>query len=151
MRTALLVPHITAGVLGLVVGPVAMFAPKRRGRHTNAGLFYQGIVAVLTTTAIALALLDFIDLWPFVPIAVGTEAAALAGWWVKRRRFRGWLPVHVQLMCGSYVSFVTAFLVVNWDSWLAWVIPTVVATPLIGWASINARPAAPVVTAARST
>ncbi len=37
-------------------------------------------------------------------------------------------------MCGSYLSFVTAALVVNWTSPLAWLLPTAVGTPLIIWA-----------------
>ena len=138
MHTPLLVVHVSAGLVGLVLGPVAMLAPKRPGRHTRVGVAYQAVVATLAVTAIGLAMLRLVDLWPFVFIAVATEAAALGGWWAKRRRFKGWLPVHVNLMCGSYVSFVTAFLVVNWNSWLAWVLPTIVATPLIARASRRA-------------
>lgn len=67
-------------------------------------------------------------------IAVATESAALIGWIVKRRHPPGWLPVHVGFMCGSYVSFVTAFLVVNWESPLAWILPTLIGSPLIALA-----------------
>lgn len=130
--------HVAAGVAGLVIGPVAMTARKRRGLHTRAGLAYQAAVALLTTTAVGLAALEWGRLWWLALIAVATEAAALGGWWARRRAFRGWIRWHVQLMAGSYVSFVTAFLVVNWSSPLAWVLPTVVASPLIARASARA-------------
>lgn len=72
-------------------------------------------------------------------IAAATEAAALVGWFVRRRHRPGWLPWHVSLMCGSYVSFLTAFLVVNWHTPLAWILPTVIGSPLI---AMSARRAA---------
>ena len=143
LHSSLLVVHVAAGVAGLVLGPVAMAAAKRRGRHTRAGLAYQAAVAVVTLTAVGLAVLAWARLWPFVVIAAGTEAAALGGWWAGRRRFAGWLPWHVRLMCGSYVSLVTALLVVNWSSALAWVLPTVIGSPLIARAAGRAQPAAP--------
>ena len=136
MRIALLAVHITAGVTGLALGPVAMATPKRRGRHTRVGVAYQYATAALCASAVGLAVLKP-ALWWLGLIGVATEAAALAGWRVQRRRRPGWLPTHVSLMCGSYVSFVTAFLVVNTGLayWPAWVLPTVVATPLIGRAA----------------
>lgn len=137
----LLAGHIVAGSLGLVLGPLAMIASKRPGRHTRAGHAYQLAVAVLTVTAVALAALAWSRLWWLALIAVGTEAAALAGWWTRRRHFPGWLPWHIRLMGGSYVSLVTALLVVNWVSPLAWILPTVVGTPLIAvTAARAARP-----------
>ena len=123
--------HIAAGTAGLVIGPIAMIAPKRRGRHIRAGLAYQVVVALLTATALVLVAFAPGRLWGFVLIAVATECAAVAGWIVQRRRRPGWLPRHVGLMAGSYVSFVTALLVVNWPSPLAWILPTVIGTPLI--------------------
>ncbi|MGI8549830.1 MAG: hypothetical protein ACR2PL_03375 [Dehalococcoidia bacterium] len=140
MHTLLLFIHICAGVTGLLLGPLAMTARKRRGLHTRAGTAYQVAVAVLTASAVGLAMLAWDRLWWFVLIAAGTEAAALGGLWVRRRRFAGWLPWHVSLMCGSYVSFVTALLVVNWGSPLAWILPTVIGSPLITRAAARVRP-----------
>ena len=40
MHTILLVIHVAAGSLGLVVGPLAMLAPKRAGRHPWLGRLY---------------------------------------------------------------------------------------------------------------
>ena len=130
MRTALLALHITGGGAGLVLGPVAMALPKRPGGHPRVGVAYQAVIAVVCVTAVGLAVLSP-EVWWLGLIALGTEAAALGGWAVRRRRPPGWLSLHVSLMCGSYVSLVTALLVVNSESPLAWVLPTVVATPLI--------------------
>ncbi|MEZ0163254.1 hypothetical protein AB2L27_00575 [Kineococcus sp. LSe6-4] len=134
----LLATHIAAGCTGLLVGALTLAVRKRRGWHTRCGLAYQGIVAVMRSSAVALALTAPRVLWGLLVIAVTTETAALAGWVVARRRRPGWLPVHISLTAGSYVSFVTAALVVNWSSPLAWVVPTLVGSPLIGWATRRA-------------
>lgn len=131
LRELVLGVHIAAGGVGLLVGPVAMAARKRRGRHTSAGAVYLWAAGVMASTAVALASWDLAASWWLGLIAVATEAAALGGVWVRRRRRPGWRAVHVQLMCGSYISFVTAFLVVNWESPLAWFAPTIIGTPLI--------------------
>ncbi|HEX8495882.1 MAG TPA: hypothetical protein VF661_01705 [Actinomycetales bacterium] len=133
-HTVLLVLHVAAGMVGLLLGPVAMLVPKRTGWHPRLGLVYQGVVAVMTGAALALVALDPARLWGLGLIAVATEAAALAGWRERRRAATGWLPRHVRLMCGSYVSFVTAALVTNWSSPLAWILPTVIGSPLIALA-----------------
>jgi hypothetical protein len=108
-----------------------MRAPKRRGRHTRFGSIYQVVTATLCASAIVLVLFHP-AVWPLAVIAGATEAAALRGLVVRRRARPGWLQSHVALMCGSYVSFVTAFLVVNFrGSIIPWILPTIVGTPLI--------------------
>jgi hypothetical protein len=139
IHSLLLAAHVAAGSAGLLLGPVAMAAPKRRGRHTRVGYAYQLAVAGLAVTAVGLASLAWGRLWWLAAIAVATEAAALGGLWTRRRHFAGWIPWHVSLMCGSYISLVTALLVVNWSSPLAWVVPTVVGTPLIARRASRAR------------
>src|SRR4051794_33734447 len=113
LHGAVLAAHVLAGTAGLVLGPLAMRAPKRPGAHVRFGLGYQAATALLAASALALVAFDPARLWWLGLIGVATEAAALGGWWVRRARVRGWLPLHVNLMCSSYVSFVTAFLVVN--------------------------------------
>jgi hypothetical protein len=137
VRTVFLIPHIAAGGVGLLAGAVALFAPKRRGRHVQAGTVYQGATVVLNVSALGLVVLDP-SLWWLGLIALATQVAAASGWVVARRRRPGWLVWHVNLVAGSYVSFVTAFLVVNIDSLLAWFVPTLIASPLIARASARA-------------
>lgn len=150
--------HVVAGAAGLLLGPVAMAAPKRRGRHTGAGTAYQVAAAGMTSTSVVLAAADPAALWWLGFIGVATEAAALGGWWLARYRPRGWLLPHINLLCGSYISFLTAFLVVNWSSPMAWLLPTTVGSPLIGWTTAryarqSSRPSRTAVdeTSARST
>jgi len=133
LHTIFLGVHITAGTIGLLLGPLALTVPKRAGWHPRLGVAYQGAVAVMTASALGLAALAPGRLWWLGLSAVATEAAALAGWAVRRRHSSGWLGWHIRLMCGSYLSFVTAALVVNWANPLAWVLPTAVGTPLIIW------------------
>lgn len=135
MHSFFLVPHIIAGSVGLLLGPLAMLMPKTSRWHPRLGTAYQITVAVLALSAVGLVVLAPARLWVLGLIAVATEAAAVAGLLLRRRGAPGWLPAHVRLMCGSYLSFLTAFLVVNWSSPLAWVLPTLIGTPLIAQAA----------------
>jgi hypothetical protein len=139
MRTLLLTVHISSGTLGLLTGPLAMLMPKRRGWHPRIGRIYQVCVALICTTAVGLAVMQP-ALWWLGVIAAATWAAALAGWQVRRRPRPGWLPWHISLMCGSYISLVTALLVVNLGvhAVIAWVLPTVIGSPLIATAAYRA-------------
>jgi hypothetical protein len=130
LHSVLLGVHVAAGITGLLLGPLALVAPKHV-RHARLGVAYQSVVAVMTSSALGLVALAPGRLWALGGIAAATEAAALAGWRVRRRGAPGWLPRHIRLMCGSYLSFVTAALVMNWASPLAWVLPTLIGTPLI--------------------
>jgi hypothetical protein len=139
MRMFLLIVHISSGSLALLAGPVAMLLPKRPGWHPRLGRAYQVLVAVLCASAIGLAVLQP-ALWWLGIIAGITWAAALAGWQVRRLRRPGWLPWHISLMCGSYISLVTALLVVNLGlaDPFAWVLPSIAGTPLIARAAYRA-------------
>ncbi|MFG1927739.1 hypothetical protein [Cryptosporangium sp. NPDC048952] len=137
LRTVLLSLHIAAGSFGLLVGPVAMLVRKRRGWHTRLGIVYQGLVAALCLTGFGLVAINP-DVWWLAAIGAATWAAASIGWWVRRRQRPGWVSLHVSFMCGSYVSFLTAFLVNVWGSPLSWIIPTIVGSPWIAYASARA-------------
>lgn len=141
MREILLAAHIAAGSLGLLVGPLAMLAPKRPGRHPKLGAAYQISTAVLCLSAFGLVAYRP-GLWWLGLIAAATWASALGGWWAARCRFHGWVPWHLNLMCSSYISFVTAFLVVNLglNSAVAWIAPTLVGAPLIARGNFRVVP-----------
>ncbi len=130
-HTILMAVHVAAGVVGLLLGPLAVTAAIGGGRRNAATGAYQAAVAVITTTALGFVVLDWRAWWPFVILAGGTEAAVVAGWWAARHRPPGWLGRHVRLVCGSYVSLVTALAVVSWGSPLAWVLPPVVGAVLV--------------------
>lgn len=132
MPDLLVIGHVGAGAAGLLLGPVAALARRKAvGLHTVAGWAYQLCCAVLCTTALGFVLLDP-SLWPFALIAVPTQAAAVAAVVVRRRRRPGWLPLHVGLALGSYVSFVTAFSVQTFGGvLLSWVVPSALGTAAV--------------------
>jgi hypothetical protein len=152
LHDPVLVLHITAGTAGLALGPVAMLAPKRRGRHTRAGGVYHWTVLAVCLSATGLALLSWPELWWFLPIAAFSYANALLGYMAVRIRWANWLGAHIAGMGGSYIALVTALLVVNGSGQLIlWFLPTIVGTPLIAWAinRVTAASAMATVTSAR--
>lgn len=140
----MLFTHIALGTVGLILGPVAMTARKLPGLHTRAGEAYHWVMLGVCVSAATLAVLDWRRIWWFLPIAAGSYAFALLGFLAAKRRWKGWLRAHVAGQGGSYVAMVTAVLVVNWPTFTgmrgtvslwAWVLPTVVGTPIIAWVS----------------
>lgn len=129
VHDVLVLAHVTAGALGLLIGPVAMVAATRGALHTTGGWAYQACCAVLCLSALALIVRDP-ALWPFGLIALGTQAAAVGAVLARRRRRPGWLPRHVRLALGSYVSFVTGF-VVQAAGGLWWVVPVVLGSSAV--------------------
>ena len=144
LRSAFLAVHVGAGVAGLLVGPGAISAALRDRRGTRAGQAYLASVTVLTATAVGLVALGPGVLWPFLLLAAATEAAVIGAWFVDAR------ATHVRLVCGSYVSLVTALTVVRWGTLLAWVVPTLIGTALVEWAALSTRRPRPARTPSRS-
>jgi uncharacterized membrane protein len=156
LRDPVLAVHIASGTLGLALGPVAMLASKRRGRHTRVGTVYFWNMLAVCVSATGLAILKWHELWWFLPIAAFSYANALLGYLAVRIRWRGWLREHIAGMGGSYIALTTALLVVNAGGGplIVWFIPTIVGSPLIAWATarvsrgplraatLHARPAA---------
>lgn len=105
--------HVAVGGAALILGPIAMSAPKKAGLHPRVGTWYFAAVTMVCASAAALATMQ----WPrnafFLPIAVGTYAFALPGYLAARRRGRSWLLVHVVGQTSSYVAIATAFIVNN--------------------------------------
>ena len=99
---ALLWFHVLIAAAALLIGPVAMWARKRRGLHTRTGETYFWVVSTVCVTGGGLALLEWEIL--FVLISVVTFALALLGYLAARKRWRGWLLAHVGGVAFSYVS-----------------------------------------------
>jgi hypothetical protein len=145
---AVLTFHIAAGSVGLVLGPIAMFALKSSRLHGWAGELYHWVMLAVCASAGMLAWLDWARNWWFLPVAVGSYAFAFVGYLAAKRRWPGWLVAHVGGQGGSYIAMVTAILVVNWQTltgtsgrsspW-AWVLPTLVGSPLIAWVNVQIR------------
>jgi hypothetical protein len=134
-----LVPHIAAGATAVVAGLLATTARKRPGRHPRAGTAYLYGMAVVFVTATVMAILRWRDDWHLFVIASIAFGLAMAGWWARRRRIRGWMLWHGCAMAGSYVALFTGFYVDNgprlpvWERLphLAyWLVPAAVGAPL---------------------
>ena len=113
LEGALALFHVTAGAAALVLGPIALWAPKRVGLHSRMGDLYFAMVTAVCASAVVLAGLRWAESAFFLPIAVGTYAFALPGYLAAKRRWRGWLLMHVIGQTSSYVALVTAFIVNN--------------------------------------
>jgi uncharacterized membrane protein YeaQ/YmgE (transglycosylase-associated protein family) len=135
LRDPCLAVHIAAGTTGLLLGPIAMRAPKRRGPHTRLGESYHWVMLAVCLSAAGLAILDWQRIWWFLPIAAFSYANALRGYLAAKRRRPGWLRAHIGGMGGSYIALITALLVVNLgrDLAIVWLLPTVVGSPIIVW------------------
>lgn len=132
---SILALHIGAGGTGLLLGPLAMRATKRRGAHTNLGEAYHWVMLTVCLSATTLAILAWERSWEFVPIAAFSYANAVVGYIAAKRRRRRWLRLHIAGMCGSYIALTTALLVVNLGDRLpvVWFLPTIVGSPIIAW------------------
>ena len=129
VHDVLLGVHIAAGVLGLAFGPVALARPARRGLGA-----YEASVLVVCVTTLGLVALDVRGLWPFALLALGTAALVIAGRRADRR------DAFIRLIGGSYISLVTALLVVSWGSLAAWLLPTLLGVPLLERSAARVRP-----------
>jgi uncharacterized membrane protein len=133
--------HIAAGSAGLLIGPVAMLAAKRPGLHTTSGTAYYYVFVVLFASALTLAALRLSQDWGLALIGAVSYGLALLGYRAAKRRRRGWIHRHVSGMAGSYISMVTAFMVINVNAIgasgttvvLATVVPPLVGVPVIIW------------------
>lgn len=147
IQQLLLGVHIVAGTVGLVVAGPVLLVRKGRGAHTRLGRVYGVAVVLLCLTAFPLVAYDPAELWWLGLIGVGTLAAAGGGIWLARQHPRvpgGWYVWHLNLMCSSVISFVTAFAVQITDGHpLSWIIPTIVGSPLIAIRTAVAQGAMP--------
>lgn len=136
LREPILAIHIVAGTSGLILGPLAMRAPKRRGRHTRIGETYHWVMLTVCVSAAALSVLAWNRIWWLLPIAIFSYGNALVGYLAAKRRRSGWLRAHIGGMGGSYIALVTALLVVNLGRQLpiVWFLPTLIGTPVIAFA-----------------
>ena len=141
---ALLSFHVLVAATALLIGPVALWARKRRGLHTRTGETYFWLVSAVSATGGALALLEKSRL--FFLISVVTFTLALLGYLAARKRWQGWLLAHVGAVTFSYVSIAGAFVFTNWHhvtgeygmhSPIAVLLPSAVGTVAVTWLMIQ--------------
>ena len=118
----LLLLHVTAGTAALLLGPVWLVARLAGARARGPAGAYQAAVAGVAVSGAVLALSAPGLAW-LLPVAVATEALAVAGALARRRGWRHWRTLQPHLLGGSYVALVTGLLVAATGNPVWWVLP----------------------------
>lgn len=132
--------HVLVGLLCVVAGAVAMLSPKRSGRHPTFGTIYCWGLVAMFVSATALSVVRWAeDDHLFILGALALGSASL-GRTARRRRWLGWVRLHITGMGVSYILLLTAFYVDNGKSlpiWRDlppisyWLLPAAVGLPLV--------------------
>ena len=144
--------HAAVATTLLTTGLMVLLAPKRRrGRHGRLGDAYFWLLLVALGSGMVVGARDP-ALSPFEIATPPTFALGLGGYWLAKRRPKGWLRWHIASQGGSYIGVVTATLFqivprITPESAviyaLIWALPTIVGTVLISRATARRlRPAA---------
>lgn len=135
----LLAVHIPAGITAVFSGAGAAVTRKGSARHVRLGRWYCAAITVVFATAAGLAALRWREDWDLLLLGSFAYAAAAVGY-LHRRRHRPGHTGHIVGMGASFAVMLTAFYVDNgphlplWDrlpTWAFWLLPSVVAAPLI--------------------
>ena len=145
-HVVLLVLHAVAGSVALLLGPVAIVRETRRlaggsahptDRVSDA---YDAAVLTVCVSAVVLVVLFRGDLAWLVALSAFSFGLVVLARRALARRHRGWTHAYVHGRGGSYISQVTAFVVValtvdgpvtGWAELVPWLLPTVVGTVLV--------------------
>jgi hypothetical protein len=132
--------HVFVALFCVCVGPIAMLSRKGPGRHPLFGtVYYWGLFLVFVSATI-LAIMRWAEDYHLFLLGAAAFTAASLGRAARRRRWRGWVHLHIGGMGLSYVVMLTAFYVDNGKSlpvWrdlphvTYWLTPSVMGIPLI--------------------
>jgi hypothetical protein len=142
---AMLAVHIPFGIVAVIAGLVAMLSRKQPGRHPKFGTIYYWSLSVIFVTASVMVAIrpEFYHL--FILGALSFTSASF-GRMARRRRWPGWVRLHISGMGLSYILMLTAFYVDNgknlplWKelpSITYWILPGAVGLPLIVYALLR--------------
>src|SRR5271166_1055906 len=144
---AILAIHVLAGLTAVITGAAAALARKGSRRHIRAGRWYYRAITTVFATAAGLAAMRWAqDYYLFILGAVAFTAATIG--YLHRRRHRPGDTGHIAGMGIAYTAMLTAFYVDNgphlplWDrlpTLAFWLLPSVIAAPIIRRAVIRAR------------
>jgi hypothetical protein len=136
---AFIAVHVVAGLVCVIVGAVAMFSRKGRGRHPHAGTIYYWSLSVVSVTMSALALFRWAEDYHLFILGALSFVAATIGRMARRSLWPAWVRIHMTGMGTSYILTLTAFYVDNGPNlplWrqlpplALWVLPTVIGGPI---------------------
>src|SRR5258708_36133807 len=112
--------HVLVGLLCVAAGAIAMLSPKRGGRHPTFGtIYYWGLVFVFVS-ATGLSVARWAEDYHLFILGLLALIAASLGRTARRRRWPGWVRLHIIGMGSSYVLLLTAFYVDNGNSLPLW-------------------------------
>lgn len=143
---ALVGVHVLLGLLCVIAGAVAMLTPKAPGRHPLFGTIYFWGLSTAVLTATGLAAMRWAEDRILFGLGALAFGLALTGRTAMRRRWPGWLRLHIAGMGASYISLLTAFYVDNgknlpiWRSLPSlayWLTPSAVGLPLLVYALLR--------------
>lgn len=135
-----LIVHILFGMTCVLAGLVTLLSKKLPGRHPKFGTIYYRSLSVVFVSAGVLAAYHWAEDYHLFLLGALSFSAAFLGRMAHRRRWRGWLRLHILGMGLSYILMLTAFYVDNGKSlplWKElptiayWVLPSAIGLPLI--------------------
>jgi uncharacterized membrane protein len=112
--------HVLLGLACVITGAVAMLSLKRQGRHPNFGRIYVWCLSAVVVSASGLSTVHWTQDYPLFILGSLSFAAALAGRTARRKRWPGWIRLHIIAMGVSYILLLTAFYVDNGKSLPGW-------------------------------
>jgi hypothetical protein len=143
---AILAIHIPAGMICVLAGLVALLSKKQPGRHPKFGTIYYWSLSVIFVSASIMAGLRWAEDYHLFILGTLSYTAATFGRMVHRRRWYGWVRLHITGMGLSYILMLTAFYVDNGKNlplWRElppiayWILPSAVGLPLIANALLH--------------
>jgi uncharacterized membrane protein len=135
--------HIPLGIACVVTGASAMLSRKGRGRHSTWGTIYFWCLLALFVSATLLSIMRWSENYHLFVLGAVAFGFAWFGRSALQLRWPKWVRLHISGMSLSYVVMLIAFYVDNgkqlpiWKDlphFTYWLVPLVVATPLIVWA-----------------
>ncbi|HEY3887005.1 MAG TPA: hypothetical protein VGL73_00415 [Caulobacteraceae bacterium] len=140
--------HVLAGLTCVLTGAVAMLSRKARGRHSNFGTVYFWGLIVVFASSCGLAIVRWAEDYPLLILGSLAMASAGFGRSALRRRWPGWVRLHISGMGASYVLLLTAFYVDNGRNlpvWrhlpqiAFWLGPSAIGLPITAYALLRHR------------
>jgi hypothetical protein len=132
--------HVAVGMVCVVAGAIAMLSPKRAGRHPTFGSIYYWSLLAMFLSATALSMVRWAEDYHLFILGLLALVSASLGRAARRRRWAGWVRLHITGMGLSYILLLTAFYVDNGKSlplWRElppvayWLLPAAVGLPLL--------------------
>ena len=138
--------HIPLGLACVIVGALAMFSMKRRGRHSGFGAVYFWCLLALFGSATVLAAMRWTEDYHLFILGALSLASAWLGRTAIHRGWRGRFRLHLTAMGLSYILLLVAFYVDNgkqlplWKdlpTFTYWLLPFAGGMPIIAWALLR--------------